>query len=174
MRTLTNREKKLALITLGVISLGLVMKLWLLPVFKKYAGLQKEITAYQARLAENQNLISQAPGIRQAYEKLPASEKTKNIAGEAELAFILSELENLSRQAGTLIMEIRPLQSLEEEREHKLLIRLRLQGKISQILKFLYDLEISSQPLAVSEFNLTPSIGDNLEIEILISRMMGI
>ncbi len=151
-RILSSREKKILYITVGVIIFSFVFNTLISPFLKKNEDLNKEINITGAKLIKYMWLLAQKETIQGKYKKLSSSLKLPE--QEDTIVSVLSELENLAKNANIHIVDIRPQIPRSPDSYKELFIDLRAEGDMQGYLKFVYDIEHSLLSLTIKRLQL--------------------
>ena len=160
IKVLTKRERKILYLTTGVIIFSIVFNILIAPFFKKNEDLNKEINLTRAKLRKYLWLLAQKETIQDKYKKL--SPNFKLSGQEDTIVSVLSELENLAKNANIHIVDIRPQSSKSSNLYKEFSIDLRAEGDMEGYLKFIYDIEHSLLSLTVKRLQL--SIKPNTQV----------
>lgn len=155
IKHLSKRERNgfyLAVIVItGVLAYILVIE----PVWTKWQDLNKEVSNKEIQLLKNLKILAQRDIIAQLYDKYAEDIKMKGSV-EEETAVILREIENIARTSNTHITDIKPLRVQDMEFYKEYYVELESEGSISDLAKFIYDLQNSKQILKVKYLRLNP------------------
>lgn len=171
LKALNKREKIILAVTCAVVVFSLLSKLIIEPVLARNEALNKGIRMTQEKLKKYLRLLSQKEYLKGSYAKISSS---VNIPpeGKDDLTGILSEIENLARDANLRIVDMRPQspKSLSSYKESYL--ELRAEGDMESCLKFIYNIENSLALLAVKKFQISAKPASSiLEASFLISQV---
>lgn len=171
-KILTKREKIILFLTLGVITFFLIFNFIFEPVIEKFSILNQEIVKTKIKLERYLRLLSEKEKIETSFGKIASSAKIEG-SEEEILATILTEIENLSQQAGLHITDVRPQGVSKDRGAYKELnIELKQEGTIEGFLRFIYDLEKSPHLLRIKKLQLNSKArGGILEGNLLISKI---
>jgi Tfp pilus assembly protein PilO len=170
-KVLTKRERFLLYFTVGIISFAVVFNFILAPIIERFNKLNQEIASTSVKLERYLRLLSEKEKIKNSYSKITSYAKIEG-SEEEILAIILNELENLSRQAGLHITDVRPQVTRDIGVYRELNIELKQEGEIEGFLKFIYDLENSSHLLRIKRLQLNSKVaGQFLEGNLLVSKI---
>lgn len=169
IRLLSKREKVILYATVGVIIFVAVFNFLISPILTKNDNLNKEINFNQQKLKKYLWLLNQKEAIQSKHSKFVT---ITGISGQQEdaLVGVLSELENLAKNANIRIIDLIPQQVTPRANLYKeSLITLRTEGTIEGYLKFIYNLENSLSLLRIKKFQLstkpnTPSLEGSFSI----------
>jgi hypothetical protein len=149
----TQREKIILYLTIGVIGFSIIFNFMVAPIFGKLNKLDKEISVVRLKLKKSLWLLSHKDSL-QAKEKKFSSGIAVPEAGKEALVNTLAELENLARQAGVRILDIRPQTPRASADLKEIIIDLRLEADTEEYLKFIYSIENSLSLLKIKKFQL--------------------
>jgi len=153
-KIITNREKIILYLTIGVIIFGIGFTFLLTPILNEYAKLDKEINITRARFRKYQLLLSQKEYIQKKYDQF-ASGANLSGTGKDSLVNVLTELEDLAKEADIRIIDIRPQGPAGAATLYKeVVVDLRTEGAIEGYLKFIYRIENSLSLLRIKRFQL--------------------
>lgn len=157
------------LIVTGVLSYIIVIE----PLWKKWQELNGSITNRESQLLKNLKILSQRDAIAQLYDKYAENIKMKGSV-EEETATILREVENIARLSNTYITDIKPQRVQDMEFYKEYYVELEAEGDISNIAKFIYDLQNSKQILKVRYLRLNPrdDTGDELKGYMIVTKIL--
>lgn len=155
IRVLAKRERIILYATIGVVIFAIAFNFLLAPVLTKNDNLNREINLKRAKLKKYLWLISQKEAIQSKYSKFSPAPSVSDQQQDV-LVSALSELENLAKNSGIRIIDLRPQQGAKGSDLYKeILIDLRTEGSMDGYLKFIYNLENSLSLLRIKKFQLT-------------------
>lgn len=155
IRVLSRRERVILYATAGVIIFAAIFNFLLAPVLTKNDNLNKEINLKRAKLKKYLWLLSQKEAIQGKYSKFSSAPGGLGQEQDA-LVSALSELENLAKNSGVKIIDLRPQQPAGgRDLYREILIDLRTEGEMAGYLKFIYELENSLSLLRIKKFQLS-------------------
>lgn len=148
----SKREKIIFYITIAVFFFFLLFKFVIEGMFRLDQRLSQELKAKQTQLRRAEQ-IAKKGSAQKDYEALIQALKMKR-SSEEEMGRILSEVENMAKESGVNILNIRP-QEIEDKKFFKRFgVDLRLEGTNQEISKFVFYLESSPLLLKIDKFNL--------------------
>lgn len=152
---LSKREKRISLLTGGVILFALLYNFLFEPMVKIWVDLDKQILTKEIRLKKNLQTISQREIIESKYARyvglIPVGGESPDEKRAAEL---LSEIERIASDAAVRINEMKPRQVKDFESYRKFTIELETEASIADLLRFIYDLESQPRFLKVEKLRL--------------------
>ncbi len=165
IKVLNRREKFIFYATIGVIVFAFIFNFFLAPVLSRNDTLNNEIRLNREKLKNYLWLLSNKEAIQKKYAKFfPAD----NLTGQeqTETTGTLSELENLAKNSGIKIIDIRPQQGGK--------IDLRAEGSLENYMKFIYNLENSLALLRIKKFQISAKPNSSaLDGNFLISQLIA-
>lgn len=143
------RERIILYIAIAVIFFSLVFNFLLSPLIEKYDILNKEINLNQAKLQKYQTLLNSKNEIENKYAKLSLSPGPLKDMDDPTVTS-LAALENLAKNAGIKLLDIRPEQNQRKNGQNA--IELRAEGSMEGYTKFIYDIGNSLMLLKIRRF----------------------
>ncbi|MDD5729681.1 MAG: type 4a pilus biogenesis protein PilO [Candidatus Omnitrophica bacterium] len=173
IKLLSSREKNLFYLTAGVIILVLLLNLLILPIARKNSALNKEISLARTKLKTYSRLLSQKQNIENKFRLLSPGANTAELQKEDNAVNTLSELENLAKNAGIRIIDLRPEAAGAESAYKEMLIELKTEGSLEDYLKFIYTVENSLSLFKIKRLQLN-SLANSpmLEGDFSISKLL--
>ncbi len=174
IKNMTKRERYIALAAVSFIAAAVVYNFVIDRIVRQWQSLNGQMGSKVSVLKRDIGILASRKTLEANYEKFSKYIKSGK-SEEESAAETLSYLENLSRNDSCLILNIKPLgfRSLVSYKE--MLIDLSCEGGISQLTKFLYDIENTKDAiLKVSHFVLTSKAGQDsaLRGSFLISKII--
>lgn len=173
IKNLSQRERHAfyiaVIVIIGVLSYIIVIE----PIWKKWQDLNDSITNRESQLLKNLKILAQRDIIAELYNKYAENIKMKGSV-EEETATILREIENIARISNTYITDIKPQRVQDMEFYKEYYIELEAEGDVSNIAKFIYDLQNSEQILKVRYLRLNPrdDTGDVLKGYMIVTKIL--
>lgn len=173
IKHLSHREKSMFIIGCIAILCIVIYMVLIDPLWEYWQGLNEKIVSKEVQLVKNLKILAQKDAIDVLYSKYSDSIKMKGSEQE-EIAIILREIENIARGNNTYITDIKP-QKVEDKDFYKVYyVDLEAEGNISNLTKFIYELQSSNQILKVKRLQLTPKgdAGDVLKGSMVITKIL--
>ncbi len=152
-RILTKREKIIFSGAIAVVILGVSFNLLYEPVIARVNRLDEEIKDTRNKLKRYVQLLAQKDYIQKKYSKflIPSSG-----AEEAPGIFVntLTMIERIAKDAGVLILDIRP-QEISSGARKGTLINLRAEAVMDAYQKFIYNIENSSSLFRIKKLQIS-------------------
>jgi hypothetical protein len=150
LRVLSRREKIILFFTAGLIIFGILLNFLILPVLNKYDIMNKEIRITRAKLVKYLRLLSQKEIIRKKAAQLAINPDLSGRQNDTPV-IILTELENLAKEANIRIVDVRPAIS----KQKSTVVDIKTEGDMEGYLKFIYNLQNSLSLLVINKFRLS-------------------
>lgn len=143
------------------------------PAWNEWQNLNEEIYSKERLLLKNLKILSQREQIASLYDRYAENIKMKG-SDQEEIAVILREIENVARSSKVYITDIKPLKVDNKEFYKEYFVELEAEGGISNLTKFIYDLQSSKQILKVRRLNLNAKAGkgDMLKGHIIVTKIL--
>ena len=172
IKVFSKREKLILYSTIGIIVLSVAFNILIEPFLSKYEKLNKEININRVKLKHYIRLLSQKEYLEQRYNKLSVSSGENSVLTQNENTGTLSGIEELAKNAGVKIVDMRPQNSRNVSGNKENFVELNAEGGMENYLKFLYNIENSLSLMRVETFrlNLKPN-ATLLEGNFLISQI---
>jgi len=140
MKILTAREKIILYITVLVLAFSAAFSPVIIPLVNKDRILSQGITVTRLKFKKYLWLLSQKENIQDKYKEFS---KTFKAPGQKEdiVVLALTQLENLAKESGIQIVDIRPQLSKNSSSHKEILVDLRTEGQIAGYFKFIYGIE---------------------------------
>ncbi len=171
LKTLNKREQVIIWAAGGAIILVLAFKIIIDPILAKNESLDKQIGITQLKLRKYLQLLSQKESLKDSYAKISSGANIPQ-EGEDQSTGVLAEIENLAKNSGIHIIDIRPQSQKGLSSYKESFVELRTEGDMESCLKFIYSIENSLSLLEVKKFQFSAKPGtSNLEGNFLISQI---
>jgi hypothetical protein len=144
---ISKREKTIFTITAAVVLASLAFSFVIAPLLRRAQTLNREIRVARFKLKRSLYLLSREPEIKGRYDQFAQRQHLSLDGPEAQISS-LTVLEDLAREAGIRIIEMRP------QSARAALIDLRTEGGMDGYLRFLYSIENSLTMLEIKRFQL--------------------
>ena len=151
---LSEREKRLAVITAVIIILTVFFSFILEPQIKKISKAKKELKKISFQLEKNLEICRQKKFIEEKHLLL-RKEIIAQAPPEEELSELLSELQGFARTSKIIPISIEPLPIKKYDFFRELTIEMSSQGELAGLTAFLYKLKHSSHRFIVNKFLLS-------------------
>lgn len=173
LSNLSKREKYLFYIIMALIILWIGMVFIIKPLLDKWKGLDEKISLASLKMEKNRKILSLKEKIQSDYDNFASAIKKKS-SEEEEMAKFLTEIESLAQSSLVHISDIKPRSAKKTRFYDEYVIEVEAEGDISQVSKFIYDIQDSPRLLKIDKFSLgTKGAGTNLlKCNILIGKVL--
>jgi len=152
-KILSFREKTIIFITIGAVVASIGFNFIVEPILKNNNDLNNKIKVETAKLKKYMQLLNQKEFISSKYNKFSETLLSSGINKESYVN-ILSVIENLAKESGIQIIDMRPENPKSANLYKESLIELRTEGDMESYFKFLYNIENSTILFTVKSFQL--------------------
>ncbi len=160
LHNITRRERTLAIATVSIASAALAYTFAIEPVVRQWNDLDKKIQDKEIVLQKYSRILRD----RQAIEKTKAEYskyfEAKRLTPEEESAVALSRIEKTARETNVRITNIKPLLYKPFSGYNKFTFRVVAESKLSELIRFIYNLQSSDQLLKVERMVLRANEND--------------
>ena len=170
----SKREKLLALITISIVSIGVLYAAIIGPLASGLKNLNSQTQSKVDLLENDFKILTNQKTIESEYAKLSKYAKIGQNEEQA-VADALAYIENVSRNDACLITNIKPIDVKGEASYKEILIDVSAEATIEQFSKFLYDIENPRDTLVnVKRFTLSAKSGQSgaLKGTFIISKIL--
>jgi O-succinylbenzoate synthase len=173
LTNLSSREKYIFYLTLTVIFLTLTYKFIFEPLNEKWSQLNSQILAKQIELKRRIQYLQQEEKVKQIYQKY-AEKARMSGSEEEEMAVLLSEMEKNSSATKIHIVNIKPRPIKDLSICKKYILEMNCEATMEDYIKFIYNLQKSTQLIRVEKIKLTSQGKDSplLKARIVISKLL--
>lgn len=149
---LSKREKAIFYAAATIVTLLLLDRLIVYPVYSKIASLNNEIRSRESGIVRDLHIISQKDRIANEAKQY-ASYISSSQSEEEEMTSFLKEIENLANKSSLYIVDMKPAGFKEEkDSARKYLVNVSCEGQMEQIMDFMYNIENSSLLLGIEKY----------------------
>lgn len=170
----SEREKKLALATVLIVSIAVAYAFVIAPLAAKWKGMNNQIRSKVNMLETDFKMLANQKFLGEEHAKL--SKYARAVKSEEEaVADTLAYIENISRNDACLIINIKPIGITKADSYREILIDISAEAGINQFSKFLYDIENPRDTLiGIKRFTISSKSGqaDTLKGTFLISKIL--
>lgn len=157
---LSKREKSVLYITSIVISLTLLDRLLIYPIFSKMEELAEEIADKEAGIKKSLHILTHKDRILAASVKYRTFIK-RSKSEEEEMTTLLKEIEMLASDNSIYLIDMKPGGLEETETTKKYLLNLNCEAQMKQLVDFMYNVEMSPKLLTIEKYKINPKSKDS-------------
>ncbi|OGW74888.1 MAG: hypothetical protein A2Z72_06275 [Omnitrophica bacterium RBG_13_46_9] len=153
---LSKREKTILYVTVFFVSVTLLDKLIISPIFYKINSLDAEIREKELSVKKDIRMLSQKDRIMAESAKYASFLSEHAKSEEEETTFILKEIENLANQSSVYLIDMKPggIKSTGQSKEY--IVNLSCEAQLEQITEFMYKIENSKELLTIEKYEIEP------------------
>ncbi len=152
---LSKREKIILYGAAFFVSLTIMDRLIVFPIFDRLVSLDKEIKEKEASVKKNLRILSHKERIL-ADSKRYGSYVKDFTSEEEEATAILKEIETLASKTAIYLIDLKPAGLVESEMSKRYSVNLNCEAEMQGLVDFMYKLETSKMLLTVDRFQITP------------------
>ncbi len=162
---LSKRERLVLYVAVIFVSISLLDRLLIYPVYSKIDSLNKEINQKETGISRHLRILEQKERIlSEAKNYAPFLRKPKS--EEEEMTVFLKEIESISNKSSLYIIDMKPAGSKEEKNNIKrFTVNLSCEGQMEQIMDFMYNIENSDELLMIERYQLNPKSKESMVIQ---------
>lgn len=168
------RERYLALATLSLVSIALVYVFIIEPITAIWKSLDSQIRSKINMLEKDSRLAVNKKAIESEYAKFSKHGRSSK-SNDQEVAETLTFIESVSKNDACLIVNIKPIDIKDADSYKEILIDVTVEAQVSQLAKFLYDIENPRENLIdIKRFSVSSKSGQTgaLKSTLLISKAL--
>lgn len=140
MRALTKRERSISVICILLVVSYIGFNGIYKPLSERLEFLDQKAVVLQEQLKKNEGIIQSAKAVEKDYtETIGRFKQTKS--NEQEMSAILSEIEQVARQLGLQIADLKPQRVKTDANFNRFSVSLTISSELDNIIQFLYELQ---------------------------------
>lgn len=152
---LSKREKTILSAAAIVVSLTVIDRLLIFPIFSKMEELTEEIRDKESAIKKCLHILAHRDGILAASIKYKTFIKAAR-STEEEMTVFLKEVENLASASSIYLIDMKPGDVQEGAESRKYVLNLNCEAQLEQIVKFMYSIEQSDKLLTIEKYKVNP------------------
>ncbi|MFA5147385.1 MAG: type 4a pilus biogenesis protein PilO [Candidatus Omnitrophota bacterium] len=152
---MSKREKTILYAAAFFISLTLLDRMMISPIFNRISSLESEIKEKESNIKKSMRILSQKDKIMSESESYGSVFSQAN-SEEEEMTSILKEIENLASKSSVYLIDMKPGGAKSAGSAKKYIINLSCEAQIEQLTQFMYDIENSSKLLTIEKYQIGP------------------
>jgi hypothetical protein len=168
---LSQRERQIALVLAGVISIALVYRLGVFPLKDRFEQIQIKIMARQREIDRNLRVVQRAKIYEQQYGSLLENFRQKG-SDEQVMSGLIRDIESLSPDIR--MTDIKPQKVRKEEFSNHFSVSLTFEGSLASLMDFIYRLQSPAYSFSVDELRLDKKAPNSTELKgsLVLSRVL--
>jgi len=158
---ISKREKTVLYVAVCIISLSVLDRLVIGPIFNKLEILNREIDEKETGIRRNLRMLAHKDKIISESAKYAAFLDNYDTE-EEEVTSILKEVERLANKESVYLVDMAPRTgTVERGRAIEYSITLTCEATMEQLIKFMYEVENSRKLLTITRYELGPKSRDS-------------
>ena len=156
---LSKRERIIFFCAVFILSLTLLDRLVIHPIFYKIRSLDKEIEEMKTGIKKNLHILAHKERIladRSKYSSFAGGTES----GEEKATSVLKEIENLADKAAIYLIDMKPAGIKETDASRKFSIDLNCEAQMEQLVDFMHSVESSDTLLTIEKYQISPKSKD--------------
>ena len=149
LKNITSREKILGGATAAVIAAALFYNMVVEPLSSLWKDLDNEIRESEILLAKHSRILRNREKINRTSKEFSRYFEESVITPEEESALALGGIEKLARSSNVHITNIKPMGVRGYDNHSKFTFKVTSESQITELVKFIYELQSSDQLLKV-------------------------
>ncbi len=157
---LSKRESSVLYVTVVVVSLVVVDRMIVSPVFGKLNFLNNEIREKEASIKKNMRILGQKDKIIAEGERY-SSVLSRNKTEEEEATSMMKEVEGLANTSSVYLIDMKPGSVKKVGQSKQYIINLGCEAQMQQLAEFMYGIENSKELLTIEKYQIGPKSKDS-------------
>jgi chorismate mutase len=153
---LSKKDRIFFYIAVLVVSLLILDRAIISPVFSKIISLNKEIQDKQANIKKNLRILAQKDKILTQGAKYSSFLGDSKLTDDEQVTQVLKELESLASKSSVYLVDMKPAGIKESGSSKKIFINLNCEAQMEQLVDFMYNMENSDSLIFIEKYQLTP------------------
>ena len=153
---LSKKDKIFFYIAVFVVSLLILDRAIISPVFSKIRSLNKEIQDKQDNIKKNLRLLAQKDRILTQGAKYSSFLGDSKMSDDEQVTSVLKELESLASKSSVYLVDMKPAGVKGSGSSKSILINLNCEAQMEQLVDFMYNMENSNSLISIEKYQLTP------------------
>jgi ribosome-binding ATPase YchF (GTP1/OBG family) len=153
---LSKKEKIIFYVAASLISLLVLDRAIISPVFSKIQQLNKEIKDKQAQIKKNLRILAQKDKILTQGAKYSSFLSDSTMSDDEQVTLVLKELENLASKSQVYLVDMKPAGTKETGTSKRIMVNLNCEAQMEQLVDFMYNMENSDSLISIEKYQITP------------------
>jgi hypothetical protein len=158
---LSKKDKVIFYVTVTLVSLTLLDRLIVSPVFSKIKSLNKQIQDKETSIKVNLRILAQKDRILAESAKYGSFLGDSKNNADDQVTSVLRDIENLANKSSVYLVDMKPGSIKEFGASKKILINLNCEAQMEQLVDFMYNIENSDSLLSIEKYQLAPKSKDS-------------
>jgi len=152
---LSKREQFILYAAVFFISMALLDRAIVEPIFSRMQSIDKEIQEKESAIRRSVHVLAQKDRISSEITKYSSFLSTAKTE-EEEMTSLLKEIENLANKSSIYLIDMKPAAIKDLGSSKKYLINLNCEAQMEQITDFMYNIENSSKLFTIDKYQISP------------------
>lgn len=172
--SLSTRERNFILAALGIVSIMLVDVAVIRPIRGSIRSLNEKISAQEQETMQHIRSLAQKPKIDRAYSDLISRLNISDSTDDEVRTSMLHDIEQTARTDNMYLSEVKPQVSQDNGDFREFSVRMQIDGRLDELLRFFADLVKTKKLYAVQSFHIAahPEDLNKIRATVVISREM--
>lgn len=157
---LTKREKLILYCTVSIVSLMLLDRLIVSPLFHKMRSSDEQLVQKIAHIRKNLHILTQKDRILSERAKYYALMRSLE-SDEEEVTSILKEIEKIANDSSVYLVDMKPGDAKNIGASKKYTINLSCEAQMEQLAAFMYNIESSNKLLTIEKYQISPKASES-------------
>jgi Tfp pilus assembly protein PilO len=157
---LSKKEKAVLYAAALFVSLAVIDRLVIYPIFAKIDELNEEISDKESGIKRSRHIIAHKDRILRESIKYKSFIRSAG-SEEEEMTSFLKEIENLANKSAIYLVDMKPGGLEEAETSTKYLLNLNCESQLEQLVEFMYNIEKSDKLLSIEKYKISPKSKDS-------------
>lgn len=153
---LSKKEKIILYIAVFIVSILILDRMIVSPVFFKIRSLNKELLQEQADIKKNLRILAQKDRILTESAKYSSFLGDGKVSDDEQVTLVLKELESLASKSSVYLVDMKPGGIKESGSSKRILVNLNCEAQMEQLVNFMYNMENSNALISIEKYQLTP------------------
>lgn len=158
---LSKKEKFVFYVAVTMVTLLIMDRAIIAPVFYKIKSLNQEIQNKQGEVKKNLKILSQKEKILAESAKYSTFASDSQLSDDEQITLVLKELENLASKSSVYLVDMKPAGIKESGSSKKIMVNLNCEAQMEQLVDFMYNMENSSSLITIEKYQLAPKSKDS-------------
>jgi hypothetical protein len=172
-RQFSQRERRIATGLVVVIALALIYRAAYVPLKEKSADIKGRIETGQKQLTKNMKVLRKAQRYEKEHQTLLENFKQKGSDAQT-MSALITEIESVAGQVNIRIADLKPQKVRKVDAFNSFSVSLILDGELTPIMNFVYNLQNQPHLFAVDELRLDKKSPNSQDLKgyLILSRIL--
>jgi Pilus assembly protein, PilO. len=157
---LSQREKLILYVTVSIVSLMVLDRLIISPLFHRMRSSDEMLVHKIAEIKKNIHILSQKDRILKEGAKYYALMRSLESEQE-QVTVILKEIEKIANNSSVYLVDMKPGDVKNLGTSKKYIINLSCEAQMEQLASFMYNIESSDKLLTIEKYQISPKAAES-------------